>query len=297
MFYRIGLKSLTSLTTRGAGPDIALINLGVVVNDREQGSYSVTTPLWGGAGLFGDPGSSVPLSGADLDGGAEINGYPRPVANNCRSPWIVGPIEIKDSDHVSILLAGTNLADDESFIRNQEIGVVETKFLNFYYSWMLGNIVVAAGVAGAMGFVEGLKGWLPEVVREFLDDPVGFILGVEVPGRCNGPIFYTVVQRTGRELAALDYAASRPVWPTQVAYGYRRSAFISPGLLTDAETHPSECGAIARTECVFEIQQLDRYSLNAWGLKERRHAPGLLQYAREKDKLPTTLRALAGLIN
>lgn len=171
---------------------------------------------------------------------------------------------------------------------------METKFLNFYYSWMLGHIEVAAG---AMAAAAGFKEWLPKDIRKFLADPVGTILGVKVPGRCNGPIFKMLIEKSGRELAALDYGPSRPVWPTVHRYGYRRSAFIPSGVLTDAETHPTECGALARTECVFEVEHLDRYSLDAWGLKRRRHSAGLLKYAREYDDLPTSLRRLAGLIN
>jgi len=86
------------------------MTFGVVVNNRDQGFYALTTPIFAG----------TPHNAHDLRETADINGYPAPKGTNSRSDFSVGPLEIADDDDVVILYAGNNISDDPDLVHRQD---------------------------------------------------------------------------------------------------------------------------------------------------------------------------------
>jgi hypothetical protein len=270
-FYRFTLAELYPHNPRGHVNDILIMTLGVVVNNRDQGFYSLTTPIF----YLGRPQSPD-----DLRQNASVNGYPGPKSTNSRTDFSVGPIEIADDDEVIILYAGNNISDDPDLVHRQDFDQTLTKAVSALYVAMLGGVagelITTLGLGSAIQFIKGL---LPGDVDKFLSNPVGFLLGVGPTGPCNGLVYQDKLEQNGHVISQLAY---EPL-PIDQYLGSMAKATLKKSYADSAYGHDTNvCGQVANTDVTIEITRYEKFPLdlgnwggvNTWGPLKDGHVTG-----------------------
>jgi hypothetical protein len=254
-FYRFTLAELFPHNPRSRIQDILIMTFGVVVNNRDQGFYSLTTPIFAG----------IRHSAQDLRETARINGYPAPTSTNSRSDFSVGPIEIADNDDVVILYAGNNISDDPDLAYRQDFNQTLTKAVSALYVAMLGDaagaLISTLGLAGAIEFI---KGMLPSDLDNFFSNPVGFLLGVGPTGPCNGFVFKDKLEQDGHAISQLAFESL----PPDQYLGSTAKATLTKSY-TDADYghDTNACGEVANTDVTIEVTRYEKFPLDLgnWG--------------------------------
>jgi hypothetical protein len=284
-FYTFALDELHPLNPRSRGPnDILFLSFGVVVNKRDQGYYILTAPIF-----------PERLRSSDIDAAAANNGYPSPKHANTRSPWTIGPIEVADNDEVAIIYEGINVSDDPNFARSDAFAQAETKLASYFYAYLLGNFWSGLGLAGVPSVVDKFD--LPDEVKKFLDNPVGYLLGVHPSGPCNCLVFKDALKFTGRELGAFAYEP-QPVREDIRKYLGTPGRARSTRRYTDEETHNTDiCGLVAHTEVSIAIVKYAFYSLSWWGPKNGKLHPGGLRKYGPSGAQEVSIKDIFGLKN
>jgi hypothetical protein len=226
-----------------------MMTFGVVVNNRDQGFYALTAPIFPGRAHNSD----------DLREVARVNGYPGPIFANCRGEFSVGPLEIVDDDDVVILYSGTNISDDPNQIPRQEFEKAETKAVSAFYLWMLGAATESQWLGEAIDF---LKGVAPGEVGKFLSNPVGFMLGVGNDGPCNGLVYRDALKQKGHDISQLPYASL----PFDENFGSTAKATFKKSYSDADYGHNTDtCGAVAHTDVTIEMTRYDKFPVAYWG--------------------------------
>ncbi|MBB3428908.1 hypothetical protein FHT85_005939 [Rhizobium sp. BK312] len=289
-YYTIGIHELYPKKPRSKGAyDILLLSLSVFVNRRRQGFYLLTAPIFSGQ----------PLAPSAITESATLNGYPRPKYLNAREPWTIGPIEVDDDDQVVIVYQGLNVSDDPNFVHTDAWNEGVTKVVSTIDEWLIGQFLVGLDLAFPE-LPDGIKEILPQDIQKFLDNPVGYILGVRPSGPCNGIVFKDALAFTGRDLAALAY---EPVPASDFvldAVG-KSERFLLAKSYDDSDTHNEEiCGPVAHTDVGIAIVRYEFYHLSWWGpIKGKMrslYSEGLRKYALADDQ-QISVKKIFGLRN
>jgi hypothetical protein len=254
-FYRFTLAELFPRNPRSRIQDILIMTFGVVVNNRDQGFYALTTPIFAG----------TPHNAGDLRETARINGYPGPTSTNSRSDFSVGPLEIADDDDVVIMYAGNNISDDPDLVHRQDFDQALTKAVSALYVSIFGaaagELLSTLGLAGAIEFI---KGMLPGDVDKFVSNPVGSLLGVGPTGPCNGFVYKDALKQNGREISQLAY---EPLSVDEYV-GSTAKATLKKSYADDVFGHDTQaCGMVAHTDVTIEITRYEMFPLDLgnWG--------------------------------
>jgi hypothetical protein len=279
-FYKFTLAELFPHNPRSRGPDdILLMTFAVAMNNRDQGFYGFTAPIFAGRALSPD----------DIREAGRINGYPGPVRANSRSDFSVGPLEIQDDDDVVILYSGTNTSDDPNLAQRQDFDKYETKAISAFYYWLLGVGTESQWLGDA---IELMKRIAPGDVGKFLSNPVGFLLGVGNDGPCNGLVYRDAIKRKGHEISQLGYA---PLSVDKYVGSTARATMTKT--YSDAEYgHDTDtCGSVAITDVTIEITRYEKFPLALGNSDGSRWGPlknGLVTLTRQR---PYGIREISGL--
>jgi hypothetical protein len=279
-FYRFTLAELFPHNPRSRGPnDVLMMTFGVAVNNRDQGFYCLTAPIFAGR----------PLSSDDLRQAAVINGYPGPVRANSRGDFSVGPLEIRDNDDVVILYSGTNISDDPNLALHQDFDKYETKAVSAFYLWMLGAGTDSSWLGDAFNF---FKYVLPDDIAKYFDNPVGSLLGIGNDGPCNGLVYRDALKQKGHEIKQRIYT---PLSVDKHVGSTGKTMMSKTYSDADYGHDTGTCGMVAITDVTIEITRYEKFPLALgygegifWGpLKD-----GVV--ARIKNR-PYGIREIAGL--
>jgi hypothetical protein len=226
------------------------MTFGVVVNNRDQGHYALTTPVFAGSAI----------GPRDLRETASTNGYPAPKSANSRGDFSIGPIEIADDDDVVIVYAGDNISDDPDIVHRQDFDQALTKAVSALYVAVLGEaagaLISTLGLAGGIQFIKGLLGGDYD---KFLGNPVGYVLGLKPTGPCNGIVYKDSLKQTGREISQLIY---EPLSFDRQYFGATAKATLKKSY-TDADSHDTNaCGPVANTDVTIEISSYQDFPLD-----------------------------------
>jgi hypothetical protein len=249
-YYSFQLSRIHCIETRSKGSsDSNLVTFGVLVNQRDQGHGAIVAPIFRGSSL----------TPADLMESARLNGYRATFSSAHMGPdWMIGPTEMRDGDGVGILVTATNTNDSQLPTGDQQkIDRMTLSAFNIYYSWMAGNFISGLGLGVITEFVGSTIGEAGGAIGAIVADPVGWALGYEPQGPCNGLVFGANVSRSSRDLESLEWAPD----PYQWATGPVEMAVLTQSL-DDSDTHPQQnCGPIARTEIDITVRRSQTWSM------------------------------------
>lgn len=248
-FFSLQLAGLNPRTIRSRTTDIDLLTFGVIVAGRDQGHGAALLPVW--------PGH--PITGAEFNQAADVNGYPHSAANMSKD-WTVGPLWVDDADRVDIVYTATNTSDSKLPTADQEqINKWTIKLTDIYLSLLVGEFVSALGLTSLTEYIGGQAGG---AIASFFADPVGTLLGYKPAGPCNGTVFAGKQTFTGAELAAKTVTPGvEHVWGHEVKVW---TAELTDSL-NDGATHDTNtCGAIAETDVQLRFTRYEHWSLETW---------------------------------
>jgi hypothetical protein len=238
--FAFRLDSLHHTNIRSRNSDVDLVTFAVLVNQVDRGHGAGTFPAW--------PGMTTPTHPA---------GPPNGVAPDSRSgmaaDWTIGPFELEHDDVVHVLYAGVNMSDAN--LSDQDAERLELDILNR-------GVEVAAGAPG------GIVGEVFTQALGFISDPVGWLLGWQRQGPCNGLVFSDIVEFTGGSLGQLSYTETSFSLPKTM------ETKITKFNYTDAASHNHEnCGDIAQTDVSFSVLKVtEPFSVKTWISHAHPHA-------------------------
>lgn len=251
-YYSFQLSRVHCIETRSRGNmDITLISFGVMLNSREQGRGTSLAPMWSGTATGG-----TVLRGEEISEAALANGHPTSSVNMHKN-WTIGPLQIGDGDAVDILVTGTNTI--ESVLPSADQAVLDKwtiKALNAYYSWLLGKFASGLGLEPAMEYIAPTAG---TAIAEFLNDPVGTLLGYDPPGMCNGLVFADSMHFSAAELSELEYTPETATMYSVVIPVDR--AVLSRRYTNTGYHDTGKCGPVAQTGIDVTVR---RYPYWSW---------------------------------
>jgi hypothetical protein len=252
-YYTFQLSRINTIEFRSRHGDVDVIQFGVLLDGNDQAHGSAVVPMFRNA-----------IGGKEITSQSSQNGYAM-TQNYVRmtDSWTIGPIEVTEGDTIAIVVSGTNTADSQLPTADQQkVDELTIKFLNAYYSWLLGQFISAFGLKTIAEFaVTGSA----EVVS-FLTDPVGWALGFEPSGPCNGPVFAGDIWLNAVQLEELEWTPD----PVEYWTGPKEMATVTRSY-DDAQWHNEErCGAIARTEVDVTIRRTPFVALRRqYGFEQR----------------------------
>jgi hypothetical protein len=223
-FYAFRLELINVITPRSRGLDDDVVTFGVLVNQVDRGHGTGTFPSLAA-------GSSTPAAAVPPGNRKNMNGA-----------WECGPFEFAPGDLVHVFYSGYNIADAHNItLDTQKQDEIELKILD-------------AILSGAVGAIGGPLGSVIGGILGAITDPVGTLLGFEPPVRCDGLVFSDAVQFSG---AGLDNLAMGAI------AGEARPGIRFTRNHTDAATHDSKCGEVARTDIVFSVFRVPSVSVRS----------------------------------
>ncbi|MDB5546543.1 MAG: hypothetical protein JWO64_3692 [Hyphomicrobiales bacterium] len=230
--FAFRLDSLHHTNIRSRNTDVDLVTFAVLVNQVDRGHGAGTFPAWAGM--------TTPTNPA---------GPPYGVAPDSRSgmalDWTIGPFELEHDDVVHVLYAGVNTSD--ASLSDQDAERLELDIVN-------------RGVEAAASAPGGLIGELFSQGLGFISDPVGWLIGWQRQGPCNGLVFADAVEFTGGGLENLSFSKTSFSLPNTM------ETQITKFNYTDEATHNhANCGDIAQTDVSFSILKVtEPFSVKTW---------------------------------
>lgn len=143
-FYSFKLDKLVIKRKRGNIPDDDVVTFSVVVNQLDRGHGAATFVVL-------TSGSEASTEDRDPDGLLARRAMNR---FNMSEHWVIGPLEIKPGDHVSVLYTGTNVSDEQLVsVASERQDELEIKILNYVakkYVELIAGAEFASDVASAL---------------------------------------------------------------------------------------------------------------------------------------------------
>ena len=271
-YYTFQLSRINTIEFRSRHGDVDIVQFGVLLNGDDQGHGSAVVPMYRGS-----------MGGKEISDQSSQNGY----ASTWRfermtRSWTLGPTEVGDGDTVVLVVSGTNTNDIQLPTADQQkMDALTIKFLEAYYSWLVGHFFSVFGLSEAVELIgaAGIE------VGAFLTDPIAWALGYEPSGPCNGTVFAGDIWFNARELEELEWAPD----PAEYYTGPKEMTTVTRSY-DDAQWHNAErCGPIARTDIEVTIRRTAVYSL------QKHHFEPRLTSVRERYGDLESLKRAVGL--
>ncbi len=221
------LNEINVIHRRGKINDDDVVTFSVLVNQIERGRGATLFPdIPGGGGASILVRELAPSTGAGID-----------------RNWVIGPLDIRPGDLVTIIYSGTNTSDSQLDLSGQ--AQIELKILD-----ALTTAVVGAAGLGAIGSaISGALG--------FIGDPIGKLIGFEAQGPCNGTVFSDALQFTGDGLSGLAFAPlSEHASVLKSTLPGATEFFFTKSYSDEAHHDSNACGDVARTNVTFSVLRL-----------------------------------------